>query len=85
MFMRGYIVDFIGLPGSVAADFKDIFAYIGTAAIIMETAEEPEKNMKWKGWNIEINEMKDFSSGVILFIIQDLRFVFLNILSLLKK
>jgi lipoprotein signal peptidase len=78
MFLRGYIVDFIGLPGLVTADLKDIYAYIGAAAIIIEAVEEP-RNLQWTGLKTEILEIRQLYSGVTHFILQDLNLIFLAI------
>lgn len=41
MALRGYIVDFIRLPGLVTADLKDIFITIGVAAFFAEALDTP--------------------------------------------
>ncbi len=38
---RGYILDYIGLPGVVAADLKDIFLAFGAASAVAETLRQP--------------------------------------------
>lgn len=85
MFLRGYIVDFIGLPGLVTADLKDIFAYIGAAAIVIEALERPQKNLMWKGWETEILEIRQLFSGATQFILQDLNLIFQAIKNLFNK
>lgn len=75
MFLRGYIVDFIGLPGLVTADLKDIYAYIGAASIIVEAVEEPQ-NLKWKGLKTEIQEIRQLFSAATQFILQDLNLIY---------
>lgn len=85
MFTRGYIVDFIGLPGLVAADLKDIFAYIGAAAIIIQAMEDPETYLKWKGWRSEIKDIGEFSSSVKNFIIKDTMSILNGIKSIFLK
>jgi lipoprotein signal peptidase len=49
MALRGYIVDFIGLPGLVTADFKDIYGTIGVAALLAETLDYPQLWWRWRG------------------------------------
>lgn len=44
MALRGYIVDFIRLPGLVTADLKDIFITIGVAAFFAESLDNPRLN-----------------------------------------
>jgi len=37
--LRGYILDFINLPGVVTADLKDIFTCVGLAALFAELVD----------------------------------------------
>jgi signal peptidase II len=37
--VRGYVVDFLQLPGYVTADIKDIYLWIGVACVLIETFE----------------------------------------------
>jgi lipoprotein signal peptidase len=49
MALRGRIVDFIGLPGLVTADLKDICGTIGAAALFAETLDYPRLWWRWRG------------------------------------
>lgn len=42
MVVRGHIVDFISLPGVVAADLKDIYLALGVAAFFAEALDNPQ-------------------------------------------
>ena len=39
---RGFILDYIGLPGVVAADLKDIYLAFGAASAVAETLGKPD-------------------------------------------
>jgi lipoprotein signal peptidase len=49
MALRGLIVDFVGLPGLVTADLKDIYGTIGVAALFAETLDYPQLWWRWRG------------------------------------
>jgi lipoprotein signal peptidase len=49
MALRGLIVDFVGLPGLVTADFKDIYGTVGVAALLAETLDYPQLWWRWRG------------------------------------
>jgi lipoprotein signal peptidase len=46
--LRGGILDFIGLPGLVTADLKDIFLTVGTVSFVAETLEHRRFWWQWK-------------------------------------
>ncbi len=45
---RGYILDFIQIPGVVTADLKDILMAIGLAALVVEAIDNPEISFRWR-------------------------------------
>lgn len=49
MALRGSTLDYIGLPGLVTADLKDILVGIGVAALFAETLEHPRLWWNWSG------------------------------------
>ena len=48
MSLRGYILDYIDLPGLVTADLKDIYLTIGVAAFLAEVIERPKDFGYWR-------------------------------------
>lgn len=72
MSLRGYIVDYIGLPGVVTADFKDILLTIGIAALFVEFLDNPDVSRRWRGWRTGGRELRRLAGNVALFSIQEL-------------
>ncbi|MDK2931809.1 MAG: signal peptidase [Bacillota bacterium] len=52
--LRGYILDCINLPGVVTADLKDIFLYVGAAALFAELVDNPGISLTWQGWRKDL-------------------------------
>lgn len=73
MLFRGRIIDFIGLPGLVAADTKDLYLTIGTVCFVLETIENPNSDWHWRGWKNEWASMKRFFLGVWHTLLEDLK------------
>ncbi len=44
--LRGFTLDFIGLPGLFVADLKDIYLFIGVAALLAELVSQPQTPLK---------------------------------------
>ena len=68
MVWRGAVVDYIHVPGVVAADVKDIVLTIGVAAFFAEAVENSEVSFRWKGWHIEYADLCDYASNLRAFI-----------------
>lgn len=64
--LRGYILDCINLPGVVTADLKDIFTYVGLAALFAELVDNPGTSLTWQGWRRELERtcrlIRDFAA-----------------------
>jgi lipoprotein signal peptidase len=73
LFWRRYIVDTLGLPGSVTADLKDIYIAVGVAALVVEWMENPNIDRGWRGWRAELASTRRVVVGFTRFVIQDLR------------
>ena len=73
MAFRGYIIDFINLPGLVTADFKDILVTISAAAIFAETLDNPKISWRWDGWRQERDRLIQLGANLLSFSIQELR------------
>ena len=73
MSFRGYILDFINLPGLVTADLKDILVAIGAAAVFAETLDNPELSWRWAGWQKERDDLIRLVTSLRSFSIQELR------------
>lgn len=71
MFTRGFILDYIGLPGIVACDVKDIYMYLGAVALILEVLDNQTKFKLWNGWDSEKEAIIKFSKGVFQIVTHD--------------
>jgi lipoprotein signal peptidase len=85
MLFRGYIVDYIGLPGLVAADLKDIFIAIGIAAVFAETLDNPKLSWRWVGWQNERDDLIRLVKSFCSFSIQELHNVCQSIMNKFGK
>ena len=73
MAFRGYVTDFINLPGLVTADFKDIFVTLSVGAILAETLDNPKISWRWQGWRQEGEDLIHLGTNLLRFSIQELR------------
>ena len=73
MFLRGYVVDFIQIPGIVAADFKDLFLTLGGACVIIEILDRPGTSLGWDGWRAELESTRRLITDVTVFAAGELR------------
>lgn len=73
MAVRGYITDFINLPGLVTADLKDILVAFGAAAVFAEVLDNPELSWRWQGWRQEGEDLIQLTANLLSFSIQELR------------
>lgn len=85
MGFRGYIVDYINLPGVVTADFKDILVAIGVAALFVEVLENPDVSLRWRGWRQEGKEFLQLGEDVVGFSIEELRGIRQVLMKRLRK
>jgi lipoprotein signal peptidase len=81
MFFRGYILDYIGLPGLVSADLKDIYITVGLAAFFVELLENPRLSWCWAGWREEKGAMNRFFT----FTLQSFRGAFQAVMHVFRK
>jgi lipoprotein signal peptidase len=72
MLFRGYIVDYIGIPGLVTADLKDILVTIGIAAVFAEMLDNPKLSWRWEGWQKERDDLFRLVRSFCDFSIQEL-------------
>ena len=73
MAFRGYVTDFINLPGLVTADFKDILVALSVGAILAETLDNPKISWRWQGWREEGEDLIHLGANLLSFAIQELR------------
>jgi len=85
MSFRGYIVDFINLPGLVTADFKDILITIGVAALFVEMLDNPTLSWHWAGWRKERDDLIRLITSLCSFCIQELHKARQAVMSRLRK
>lgn len=55
--VRGYIVDYLYLPGLFAADLKDVYLTVFASALIVEALSNPRISVRWLGWREEAREL----------------------------
>ena len=67
MTFRGYVLDYINLPGLVTADFKDILITLGAAAFFVESVDNPAISWKWRGWRKEMEALIQLLKDLYLF------------------
>jgi hypothetical protein len=73
IYVRGYVVDFIVLPGVLAADLKDLFVTIGAAAFCAEALDNPNVSLRPRGWREDGKGLFQLVARVTSFSIQELR------------
>ena len=71
--LRGYVTDFLNLPGLVTADFKDILVTLGIGALLAETLDNPKITWRWKGWRKELADLIHLGTNLLSFSIEELR------------
>jgi lipoprotein signal peptidase len=71
--LRGYVIDYIQLPGIVTADLKDILLSLGVAALVVETLDSPHVSWRWEGWRTEGRKLGQLLVGFFGFSVQQLR------------
>jgi lipoprotein signal peptidase len=81
MSLRSYTLDYIGLPGLVTADLKDIYISIGVAAIFVEMLENPKLSWRWAGWR----EERDAAGRFLEFTVQVLSEAVQKVRRMLKR
>jgi hypothetical protein len=85
MHFRGYIVDFMVLPGVLAADLKDLFAAIGAAAFCAEALDNPNVSLRPRGWRQDRKELFWLVARVADFSGQELRDLWRALVNRLAK
>jgi len=73
VFLRGYVVDFVGIPGLVTVDFKDLFSSLAVCAIIIEMLDNPAISLRWDGWRAELESTRRLITNFTVFAAGELR------------
>jgi lipoprotein signal peptidase len=73
MAFRGYIIDFIRLPGLVTFDLKDVLVTLAVGAILAEALDNPRVSWRWQGWRKERDDLIHLGASLISFSIRELR------------
>jgi lipoprotein signal peptidase len=73
IYVRGHVVDFVVLPGVLAADLKDLFVTIGAAAFCAEALDNPSVLLRPRGWGRDGKELFQLVARVAGFSMQELR------------
>lgn len=77
--LRGYIVDYINLPGVVTADFKDLLLWLGAASFFAEGLDNPQVSFRWKGWRQEGAALKQFAANFARFFKDEIRRIYTKV------
>ncbi len=72
IYLRGYVLDFIQIPGFVTADFKDLFLSLGICVII-EVLDNPDISLRWDGWRAELESTRRLVTDITIFAAGELR------------
>jgi len=72
IYLRGYVLDFIQIPGFVTADFRDLFLSLGICVII-EVLDNPDISLRWDGWRAELESTHRLITNIAAFAAADLR------------
>ncbi len=65
--LRGYVIDFILIPGVVAADLKDLFLSVGGACVVIEVLDNPGISRRWAGLKAELGSTRRLVVDVAAF------------------
>jgi lipoprotein signal peptidase len=85
MHFRGYVVDFLVLPGVLAADLKDLFVTIGAAAFCAEALDNPNVSLRPKGWRQDGKDLLQLVARVTDFSVQELHGLWRTVVDRLVK
>ena len=69
---RGYVVDYLYIPGLFAADFKDLLSEIVVASALIEALDNPRVSFRWNGWRDEFGDLLDFARRIFRFAASEL-------------
>ncbi len=72
VFLRGYVLDFVAVPGLIAVDLSDLFLLLGWSVLI-ELLENPETSWGWEGWRAEYDGTRRLIRDVAAFAAKDVR------------
>ncbi|MCL7454838.1 MAG: signal peptidase II [Anaerolineae bacterium] len=84
IYVRGYIVDVIHIPGLVAADFKDLFLSLGIC-VVVEVLDNPGISRRWGGWRAEIESTRRLVADLAAFAAGELRTCWMAILKSVRS
>jgi lipoprotein signal peptidase len=73
MALRGYIIDFINLPGLVTIDLKDVLVTISVGAILAEALDNPQVTWRWQGWRKEGEDLLNLGADLLSFSLREVR------------
>ena len=71
--VRGFVVDYLYLPGLFAADLKDIYLTIFASALFVEALLNPRISMRWLGWREELREFPNLVLEIVRFSVGKIR------------
>jgi signal peptidase II len=72
MALRGYVIDFIQIPGVVVADLKDLFLSLGGAGVVIEVLDNPNVSLTWAGWSAELENTQRLVTDITAFTAREL-------------
>lgn len=71
--LRGFTVDYFGLPGHFASDLKDILLFVFTGSFVVEALDNPRISFRWKGWGQEVRDVWSLVSRFSSYVLSELR------------
>ena len=72
VFLRGYVLDFVAVPGLLAANLSDLLLLLGWSALV-ELLDNPEISRRWDGWRAEYDGTRRLVRDVAAFAAEDIR------------
>lgn len=67
--LRGYVVDYVCIPGVVAVDLKDIYSLVGVATLAIEVLDNPQISKRRSGWRAKCRETRELACRFARFVV----------------
>jgi lipoprotein signal peptidase len=72
MFLRGYVLDFVAVPGLITVNLSDLYTLL-VWSVLVELLDRPETSLRWQGWRAEYDEIRTLIRDVAAFAAKDVR------------
>ncbi|MFN2290555.1 MAG: signal peptidase II [Anaerolineae bacterium] len=84
IYVRGYVVDVIYVPGLVAVDLKDLFLSLGIC-VVVEVLDNPDISLHSGGWRADIESTRRLVPGLAAFTAAELHTCWIAILESIRS